>query len=162
MIKDCYGIYFTLSLLYFCDSTFSAYYEYIYNNDTNNKIGKCGFKNVTKIFNYCLNRYNYFSELDEYGAYFFYTFYQNIFNYMNKAINGTSPIKMIMIGGHDGALGKFLDFLDGLNIIKRKAYPHFGYNILIDLRKYNNEFYLEFYYNDILKYNNTFNLFKAY
>ena len=155
ILKDCYGIYFTLSLHFFCDSTFSAYYEYIYNNDTKNKIGKCGMKNITKIYDFCLNWHNSFNEWDEYGAYMFYMFYQNIFSYMNKSINGNSPVKMMMIGGHENTLVKFMHFLDGLKIIEKTEYPKFGYNIVIELRKYNYDFYLEFYYNDILKYNDT-------
>ena len=34
-------------------------------------------------------------------------------------------------------------------------------SLLIELRKYNNKFYLECYYNDILKYNNTLLKFKS-
>ena len=52
-----------------------------------------------------------------------------------------------------------MNFLDGLKIIPRTHYPHYACNIVIELRKYNEEFYLEFYYNDILKYNETFQTF---
>ena len=79
---------------------------------------------------------------------------------MYNAINGTSRIKMMMIGGHDVTLGPFMDFLDGLKIIPRDHYPHYACNLVIELRKYNQDFYLEFYYNDILKYNNTLEKFK--
>ena len=62
---------------------------------------------------------------------------------------------MFMIGGHEITVDKFMDFLDGLKIINRTHYPHYACNIVIELRKYNNEYYTEFYYNDILKYNKT-------
>ena len=155
ILKDCYGKYFTISLHLFCESVFPAYFQYKYDNDKNNKIGKCGKENAEKMYNFCYNWFNTFKEWHEYGAYFFYMFYQNIFNYMNKSINGSTPLKMIMIGGHENTLDKFMNFLDGLKIIERTEYPHFAFNIVIELRKYNNDFYLEFYYNDTLKYNNT-------
>ena len=112
------------------------------------------------MYDFCYNWYNTFRGWDEYGAYMFYMFYQNIFEYMNMSINGEKSIKMIMIGGHDITVDKFMNFLDGLKIIPRNEYPHFSFNIVIELRKYNNNFYLEFYYNDILKYNNTLEIFK--
>ena len=54
-----------------------------------------------------------------------------------------------------------MNFLDRLRVIPRTNYPHFACNIVIELRKYHQDFYLEFYYNDILKYNNTLNNFKG-
>ena len=62
---------------------------------------------------------------------------------------------MVMIGGHEITVDKFMDFLDGLKIIPRTHYPHYACNIVIELRKYNDEFFTEIYYNDILKYNKT-------
>ena len=47
-----------------------------------------------------------------------------------------------------------------MNIIKRNQYPHYAFNIVIELREYNNSFYLEIYYNDTLKYNQTLETFK--
>ena len=79
---------------------------------------------------------------------------------MYNAIKGISKLKMMMIGGHDTTVSQFMNFLDGLKIIPRTHYPHYAYNIVIELRKYNKDFYLEFYYNDILKYNNTLNKIK--
>ena len=67
----------------------------------------------------------------------------------------------MMIGGHDTTISSFMNFLDRLQIIPRKQYPHYAFNIVIELRKYNHNFYLEFYYNDILKYNNTLEKFKS-
>ena len=86
-------------------------------------------------------------------------FYQNIFEYMNMSINEEKSIKMIMNGGHDITVDKFMNFLDGLKILPRNEYIHFSFNIVIELRKYNNNFYLEFYYNDILRYNETYQTF---
>jgi len=159
-LKKCYGKRFTISLHVFCDSVFTAYYEYEYGNDTNNKIGKCGKDNAKKMYQFCYDWFNTFKGWDEYGAYMFYMLYQHIFDNMNNAINGNSPLKMMMIGGHDTTVDKFMDFLDGLKIIPRTQYPHFAFNIVIELRKYNNDFYIEFYYNDILKYNNTLQNFQ--
>lgn len=144
----------------FCDSVYTAYSEYIYNNDSNNKIGKCGIKNSKKMYNFCYNWYNTFRGWDEYSAYMFYMFYQHIFEYMNMSINGKNSIKMIMIGGHDITIYKFMDFLDGLKIIPRINYPHYAFNIVFELRKYNSNFYLEIYYNDVLRYNGTYKSFK--
>ena len=58
---------------------------------------------------------------------------------MYGAINGTSKIKMMMIGGHDETLAPFMNFLDGLKIIPRNHYPHYACNLVIELRKYNND-----------------------
>ena len=52
-------------------------------------------------------------------------------------------------------------FTSAVNIIPRTHFPHFGCNIVIELRKYGQDFYLEFYYNDVLKYNNTLEIFKS-
>ena len=159
ILRDCYGMT-NPSHHGFCDSAIAAYFEYMYGNDTNNKIGKCGSENATKFHDVCFNRYNTYRGWNEYAAYMFYMFYQHLFEYMNNSINGTSPLKMILIGGHDVTLDPFMNFLDGLHIINRTHYPHYACNIVIELRKYNNDFYLEFYYNDILKYNDTLQAFK--
>ena len=160
ILRECYGTLFTLSLHIFCESVFSSYFEYTYGNDTTNRIGKCGKENAQKFYDFCFNWYNSFRGWDEYGAYMFYKLYQHLFDYMNKAIDGEGPVKMVMIGGHDVSLDKFMNFLDGLKIIPRNQYPHFAFNIVIELRKYNNKFYIEFYYNDTLKYNNTLKKFQ--
>ena len=159
ILQKYYGIFDSPNLYEFCDSVYTSYLEYIYDNDTNNKIIKCGIKNAKKMNDFCYNWYNSFKGWNEYGAYMFYMLFQHIFEYMNMSINGTSSIKMIMIGGHDVTIDKFMDFLDGIKVIPRIEYPHFAFNIVIELRKYNNNFYLEFYYNDILKYNNTYQNF---
>ena len=160
ILQNYYGIFNSPNLDDFCDSVFTAYSEYIYNNDTNNKIGKCGITNAKKMYNFCYNLYNTFRGWDEYSAYMFYMLFQHIFEYMNMSINGTNSKKMIMIGGHDITVDKFMDFLDGLKIIPRINYPHYAFNIVIELRKYNSNFYLEIYYNDILRYNGTYQNFK--
>ena len=160
ILNNCYGTPRTLSLHGFCESVFTSNFEYAYNRDKNNKIGKCGNENVKKIHNFCYDWFNTFRGWNEYAGYMFYMLFQHIFDNMNKAINNSNNLKMMMIGGHDITVDKFMDFLDGLKIIPRTHYPHYAYNIVIELRKYNNDFYLEFYYNDILKYNNTFQNFK--
>jgi len=160
ILKGCYGINNATDIHFFYDSVITSYFEYIYGNDSKNKIGNCSIENITKIYDYVVDYYNSLRGWDEYAAYMFYKLYQHIFEYMYKAINGTSKIKMMMIGGHDVTLGPFMDFLDGLKIITRDHYPHYACNLVIELRKYNEDFYLEFYYNDILKYNNTLEKFK--
>ena len=112
------------------------------------------------MFDFCDDWFKNLKVWNEKAGYMFYFFYNHIFEYMYKAINGTSPIKMLMIGGHDITIIPFMIFLDKLKIIPHTEYPQFGYNIVIELRKYNDKFYLEFYYNDILKYNDTLKNFK--
>ena len=161
ILKSCFGAFFKpISLHYFCDSVFSAYYDYEFGNKKDNKIGKCGSENAKKMFDFCDDWFKTIKIWNEKAGYMFYLFYNHIFEYMHKAINGTSPIKMLMIGGHDITLIPFMTFLDKLKIISETQYPQFGYNIVIELRKYNDDFYLEFYYNDILKYNDTLKNFK--
>ena len=155
IVKECYGFQNPPDVGVFCDSVFSAYFEYTYNNQTNNKIGKCGKETADKMYQFCVSKFDTYRGWDEKAAYMFYTFFKNIFKYMSDAIEGKSEIKMVMIGGHDITVDKFMNFLDGLKIIPRTHYPHYACNIVIELRKYNDEFYLEFYYNDILKYNKT-------
>ena len=160
ILKGCYGINNVTDMPFFRDSVISSYFEYIYGNNSKNKFGNCSIENITKIYDYCVDYYNSLRGWDEYAAYMFYKLYQHIFEYMYNAINGTSKIKMIMIGGHGNTLGPFMDFLDGLKIIPRSHFPHYACNLVIELRKYNEDFYMEFYYNDILKYNNTLETFK--
>ena len=100
----------------FCESVFTAYFEYTFGNKTDNKIGKCGSENATKMHDFCYEWYNSLRGWDEYAAYMFYMLFQHMFDYMNKAINGDSPIKIIMFGGHDITVVHFMNFLDGLKI----------------------------------------------
>jgi hypothetical protein len=144
----------------FCDSMISHYFEYIYDNETNNIISRCSSENIKKFYDFCIEYYDSFRGFNEYNAYILYKLFQHIFKNMYNAIKGISKLKMMMIGGHDTTVSQFMNFLDGLKIIPRTHYPHYAYNIVIELRKYNKDFYLEFYYNDILKYNNTLNKIK--
>ena len=145
ILQNYYGIFEIPKLDYFCDSVYTSYLEYIYNNVTNNKIIKCGIKNIKKMHDFCSNWYNSIRGWDEYGAYMFYILFQHIFEYMNMSINRKNSLKMIMIGGHRTTIDKFMNFFDGMKIIPRNEYPHFAFNIVIELRKYNNNFYLEIY-----------------
>ena len=65
-----------------------------------------------------------------------------------------------MIGGHEKSVYILMDFFDGMKIINRTEYPFYAFNIILELRKYNNIFYIEIYYNDFLKYNETLEKFK--
>ena len=155
LLQECYGVKEAPDDYTLCDSVFTSYYEYKYANKTDNNIGKCGSDKAEILHDFCVRTYNTYRGWDEKAAYMFYKFYENVFRYMTNAIEGKSEIKMVMIGGHDNTVDKFMNFLDGLNIINRTHYPHYACNIVLELRKYNDDFYLEFYYNDILKYNQT-------
>ena len=125
-----------------------------------NNIGKCNINIINKINNFCINYYDSIRGWSEINAYHFYTFFNALFKYMKDAIDGIGKIKMILIGGHDSSVSLLMDFFDGMNIINRTQFPHYAFNIIIELREYNNLFYLEIYYNDILKYNQTLDKFK--
>ena len=43
ILKICFGLNKAPNIAHFCDSAFAAYFEYTYNNQTNNKIGKCQY-----------------------------------------------------------------------------------------------------------------------
>ena len=159
ILQQCYGTQKPPNTDSFCDSVFTAYFEYAYSNKTDNLIGKCGRENADKMYDFCVKSFDAKRGWNEKAAYMFYTMYQTIFNYMFEAIEGKSPLKMVMIGGHDCTVDQFMNFLNGMKIIPRTHYPHYACNIVIELRKYNEEFYLEFYYNDILKYNETLQTF---
>ena len=145
----------------FCDTTLSHYFEYSYCNETYNIISRCSKENIQKFYDFCVEYYNSFRGWNELGAYMFYMLFQHIFQYMDNYINGRSKIRMMMIGGHDVTVAPFMGFLSGLNIIPRTHFPHYACNVVMELRKYGQDFYLEFYYNDVLKYNNTLEIFKS-
>jgi len=145
----------------FCDSMISHYFDYSYGNETYNIISRCSKENIQKFYDFCVEQADAYRGWNEIGAYIFYMLFKHIFQNMDNYINGRSKIKMMMIGGHDVTVAPFMDFLNGLNIIPRTHYPHFACNIVIELRKYGQDFYLEFYYNDVLKYNNTLEKFKS-
>ena len=161
ILQNCFGIKNSPNIGGFCDSVYTAYFEYTFGNKTDNKIGKCGRENATKMNDFCYEWFNTFRGWDEYAAYMFYMLYQHMFDYMYKAINGVGPVKMVMLGGHDITVDQFMNFLSGLKIIPRTHYPHYACNIVGELRKYGDEFFLEFYYNDILKFNDTLEVFQS-
>ena len=146
----------------FCDNTISAFFEYKYNNQTDNKIGKCGYQTAKYFYDYCIEFYDSKRGWNETRAYIFNIFFNTIYKYMKDEIDGLGKLKMIMIGGHDSTVSPLMNFFDGLNLINRTEYPHFAYNVVFELRKYNDDFYLEIYYNDILKYNETLIKFKNF
>ena len=63
------------------------------------------------MHDFCVRYFDTFRGWDEAGAYMFYMLYQNILRYMVNAIEGTSDLKMVMIGGHDITVDKFMNFL---------------------------------------------------
>ena len=144
----------------FCDDVFSSYYEYVYESKTTNKIGKCGTTIMNRINNFCVNYYDSIRGWNEKNGYYFYSFFNQLFKYMKNSIEGKGKLKMIMIGGHDSSVDILMNYFDGMKIIKRTGYPHYAFNIVLELRQYNNKFYIEIYYSDILKYNQTLEKFK--
>ena len=144
----------------FCDNTISAFFQYQYNNRKNNLIVKCGYKTAKLFYDYCVEKFDSMRYKNEKTSYIMFVFFKHIFKYMQDSIEKKSKLKMIMIGGHDKTLSQLLNFFNGLNIVKRTEYPHYAYNIVFELRKYNDKFYLEIYYNDNLKYNRTLKQFK--
>ena len=160
LFKKCYGDIYFKSIMSFCDDVFSSYYEYIYESKTTNKIGKCGNNTMNRINNFCVKYYDSIRGWNEKNGYHFYTFFNQLFKYMKNSIEGKGKLKMIMIGGHDSSVDILMNYFDGMKIIKRTEYPTYAFNIVLELRKYNNKFYIEIYYNDILKYNQTLEKFK--
>ena len=160
LYEKCYGEIEFKSVFSFCDQVFSSYYEYKYEAKRTNNIGKCGEKTMNTLNNYCIKYYNSIRGWNEKNGYYFYTFFNLLFKYMDDVINGTGKLKMIMIGGHDSSVDILMNYFNGMHIINRTEYPHYAFNILMELRKYNNIFYIEIYYNDILKYNQTLDKFK--
>ena len=160
IFEKCYGKVNRKKLTPFCDDVFSSYHEYMYESKKTNNIGKCNINFINKLNNFCINYYDSIRGWSEENAYYFFTFFSRLFKYMKDAVDGNGKIKMILIGGYDSSVSLLMNFFDGLNIIKRTQYPYYGFNIVIELRKYNNLFYLEIYYNDILKYNQTLKAFK--
>ena len=155
VFEKCYGKTQFNSIFSFCDQVFSSYYEYTYESEKVNKIAKCGDNSIYKINKFCIKYYDSFRGWHEEYAYYFYSFFIKLFKFMKDAIKGITKLKMFMIGGHDNSVAPLMNFLDGLQIIKRTEYPHYAFNIIFELRKYSNKYYIEIYYNDILKYNKT-------
>lgn len=160
IFETCYGKFKPKKLILFCDDVISAYFEYMYESKKTNNIGKCNINIINKINNFCIDYFDSIRDWSEINAYYFYTFFIGLFKYMKDAVDGNGKTKMILIGGHDSSVSLLMDFFDGMNIIKRNQYPHYAFNIVIELREYNNSFYLEIYYNDTLKYNQTLETFK--
>ena len=145
----------------FCDTMISHYFEYSYGNETYNIISRCSKENIQKFYDFCVEYYDSFRGWNELGAYLFYMLFQHIFQYMDNYINGKSKMRMMMIGGHDVTVAPLMEFLSGFKIIPKTHYPHYACNVVMELRKYGQDFYLEIYYNDVLKYNNTLEIFKS-
>jgi hypothetical protein len=84
---------------------------------------------------------------------------------MRMALNNRTEIiknkpKFVMYSSHDttlASMGRFI--LSAFNITI--PYPYYASSQVFELRKYNNEFYVEFYFDDILGFNISFNEFKS-
>lgn len=160
IFQKCFKDIKNIKIELFCDNTFSAFFDYKYNKRKKNNIGKCGYKTAKIFYDYCNKYFDSKRGWNEISAYIFNIFFKTIFKYMRDSIENANQLKMIMLGGHDTTLAPLMNFFNGLNIIKRTEYPHYAYNIVLELRIYNKEMYLEIYYNDILKYNKTLKAFE--
>ena len=160
LFEKCYGKIQIKSIYTFCDQYFSSYYEYKYESSKSNKINNCAPNIINQINDFCVSYHNSIRGWNEKNAYYFYSFFSILLKYMKDAIDGIGQLKMIMIGGHDSSVDILMNFLSGMNIVQRTEYPHYAFNILFELRKYNNQYYIEIYYNDNLKYNKTMDEFK--
>ena len=159
--SNCFNYNITRNNIYsFCDNTISSFFEYKYNNKKKNQIGKCGYKTAKIFYDFCVEFLDSLKKEEEKANYLFYIFFKYILKKMKNVIDGKSELKMMMLGGHDNTVGPLMGFLEKMNIAKSPGYPHYAFNIIFELRKYNKEFYLEIYYNDILKYNQSIIKFK--
>jgi hypothetical protein len=64
----------------FCDSMISHYFEYIYDNETNNIISRCSSENIKKFYDFCIEYYDSFRGFNEYIMHIYFINYFNIFS----------------------------------------------------------------------------------
>ena len=90
-----------------------------------------------------------------------------IIDYMEYRINNNNRTeiiknypKFVLYSTHDtnlASMGRYILSTFNYTI----SYPYYASNEIFELRKYNNEFYVEFYFDDILGFNISFNEFKS-
>ena len=155
----------------FCDVYTSIYFSksHIHILD---KISKYG-KNITKIKDICLDYLYMVFIYGKYGGYasknaivVISPMIKRVLNWMelrmkksNNYESEYSKPKFVLFSGHDSTLFEMQYFLNEIFDIGLQ-YNDFSSTQLFEVRKYNNIFYVEIYYNDKLKLNITFNEFK--
>ncbi len=77
LFENCYGKLEDDNIYRFYDNTISAFFEYSYNNQTNNNIGKCGYKTEEDLYNFCNDFLNSYRGWSESSAYLFYIFFND-------------------------------------------------------------------------------------
>lgn len=155
----------------FCDVYISIYYDKK-NFDILNKIYKNG-KNITKIKEICENYlYNYFiyaensDYADKNGIICQSLTFKKMIDWMevragqnnNFAAKYSEP-KFVIYSGHDKMVFQLQSILKKIFNIEFE-YAKFASTQLYELRKYNDIYYVEIYYDDRLKMNITFEEFK--
>ena len=147
----------------FCDayislSYSSRHYDFIYKNYKNSKVIEDYCNNYFALSNY----YNKFGgHADKNSIIIMSNTMLNLIEMMeNKIINKENDkIKMIILSGLSETISAMQSFLKiGFN--NEYEWIPFNFNILFELRKYGNDYYVEMYYNDLLKMNITFETFK--
>ena len=155
----------------FCDVYTSIYFSksHIHILD---KISKHG-KNITKIKDICLDYLYMVFIYGKYGGYasknaivVISPIMKRILNWMELRMEKSdnfepqySKPKFVLYSGHDSTLFEmqyFLNEIFGTGL----EYNDFASTQLFEIRKYNNLFYVEIYYNDKLKVNITYDKFK--
>ena len=136
------------------------------------KISKYG-KNITKIKDVCLDYLYMVFIYGKYGGYanknaivVISPIIKRILNWMelrmeksNNFESEYSKPKFVLYSGHDSTLFEMQFFLNEIFDIGLQ-YNDFASTQLFEVRKYNNLFYVEIYYNDKLKLNITYDEFK--
>ena len=154
----------------FCDAYISNYFEN--NSDVLDKIKNLNY-DLDTILNDCYDYENFKQKFIEQGEKADFTgiithsiTMRKVLNWMELRIkindnkkNDYSAPKFVMYSGHDTTLVSLQNYLfQSLNI--EIEYTPYASNMFFELRKYENEFYVEYYFNEKLKYNETYSNFK--
>ena len=172
IIKNEYGITNTTTYQGLCDFCDAIICDYFHKDNIKmlNKFTDHG-KKLEVLMNSC---YEYLSEhffgllqtgyTREHGVITMSNTMKKIVSWMKKRldkeknyINYGEP-KYVIYSGHDDTMTSMQRFLKTAFSIEFE-FPPFASNQIFELRKYGNEFYVELYYNSLLKMNITFGAF---
>ena len=172
IIKKEYGITNTTKYTGLCDFCDAIICDYFHKDNIKmlNGFIKHG-KKLEVLMNSC---YEYLSEhffgllqtgyAREHGVITMSSTMKKIIKWMEKRLNKNKNYinydapKYVIYSGHDDTMTSMQRFLKTAFNIEFE-FPPFASNQLYELRKYGNEFYVELYYNDLLKLNITFKSF---
>ena len=154
----------------FCDAYISNYYEN--NTDVLDRIKSLEY-DLDSILSDCFDYENFKQTFIEQGGKADFSgiithsmTMRKVLNWMdlrikindNKKADYTAP-KFVMYSGHDTTLASIQNyFSQSLNV--ESEYTPFASNMFLELRKYGDEFYVEYYFNDKLKFNDSYSNFK--